>query len=756
MPDHSIRTALWHKLIETVVPTTRMGRLMLIGLLVWFISWTFSRGGTLFGSAWLKIIFDVGSVLAFIPLTYFLVKGVRWFVRHLLWRLRRRLVITYLLIGVLPLALVIALVALIGYAVIVQSSSDLVARQLDGYLEQSQAAAQAISRDLREAELSRLEANPLRRQLRSRAEALAPIFPGLTLTVRRGGDQPFTVSVTATSFEDEGRNHAFSRPELQDVDAAAPLPPWVSQRQDFHGLTFDEDATGGRQVSARHIIKLTDPAPLMLELSYPVGAELGKHLSHTTGLTVLPGQAVLRVHRSPSGDLVIEGASAVEMSLSSRGGEARVTREQRGREVEEALKGFPILMPITDWRTGRQLESDALFVDFSFLRLDQIFKRLDQFRTGSAIGELWLTLIASLGGVFLVLALMAVVSAVFLTRSITGAIHHLYQGTKRVEAGDLEHEIPIYGRDQLGALSRSFNQMTRSVRELLRVSAEKQRLDQEMRIAAEVQARLFPRAIPKTKALDLAPGICIPARAVSGDYYDFLEVAPGVIGLVVADVCGKGMSAALLMANLQANLRGQVQAYRDAYQARLRAAMAQAEAADEGNRQSLARLREQFLPQHPVKQVVERANRQIEASMMDATYVTLFYAEFDERTSVLRYTNAGHNPPLLLRSGHNGRSKIERLDCGGTVIGLFAEIEYEEATVELERGDVLAAFTDGLIEARSPQGQEFGEERVISLLHHYAHLPAIEIEHLILQAVKSWTGGAEQEDDLTLVLFKVN
>jgi sigma-B regulation protein RsbU (phosphoserine phosphatase) len=296
--------------------------------------------------------------------------------------------------------------------------------------------------------------------------------------------------------------------------------------------------------------------------------------------------------------------------------------------------------------------------------------------------------------------------------------------------------------------------MTRSVRELLRVSAEKQRLDQEMKIAAQVQARLFPRSLPQTAALDMAPGICIPARAVSGDYYDFLDVAPQAIGIVVADVCGKGMSAALLMSNLQANLRGQVQAYRDAYQSRLNTAAIAAEASESGNT-ALATYADLPLQAHPVKGLVERVNRQIEASILDASYITLFYAEFDEQTSTLRYTNAGHNPPLLVRRGSNGGAGVERLDCGGTVLGLFAEAQYEEAALKLGSGDLLAAFTDGLIEARNPQGDEFGEERLTSLLANYASLPAAEIERLILQSVKNWTGGAEQEDDLTLIIFKV-
>jgi HAMP domain-containing protein len=148
-------------------------------------------------------------------------------------------------------------------------------------------------------------------------------------------------------------------------------------------------------------------------------------------------------------------------------------------------------MPITDWETGARMESEALSVDPSFLRPGQIWGGVQRFKSGSFIGEVLFALISSLAVIFLLITLVAVGSAMFLTRSITGTVHNLYRGTQRIEAGDLEHEIPIRAGDQLSGLAVSFNQMTRSVRELLRVSAEKQRLDQEMLIAADVQARLF-------------------------------------------------------------------------------------------------------------------------------------------------------------------------------------------------------------------------------------------------------------------------
>ncbi|MBO0863174.1 MAG: PP2C family protein-serine/threonine phosphatase, partial [Chloracidobacterium sp.] len=383
---------------------------------------------------------------------------------------------------------------------------------------------------------------------------------------------------------------------------------------------------------------------------------------------------------------------------------------------------------------GDTRQNEALSVDPSFILPARIYQRIQQFKSGSAIGSAVVFGLGVLVVFFLLITLAAVIYAVVLTSSITGAVHYLYEGTMKIEAGDFDHEIPITGRDQLAGLTRSFNRMTVSIRELLRVSAEKQRLDQEMEIAAAVQARLFPRSIPRSERLDIAKGVCIPARSVSGDYYDLLDVAPGVIGIVVADVCGKGVSAALMMANLQANLRGQTRAYSDAYK-------------NSANPPGMAA--------NPARRVVERVNQQVADSMMEASFITLFYAEFDERTSTLRYANAGHNPPLLFRNGRNDGQAVRKLGVGGTVLGIFLDTEFEEEEVELRSGDTLVAFTDGLIEARSPLGEEFGEDRLIEVLLENAALPAAEIEKRILRAVEDWIADAEQEDDLTLVTFKI-
>ncbi|GEM_PF-1107064 len=725
------------ELIRSLAPITLMGKAMCVGIVVWFIDWVFVEGDRLFGSRLLKEIIDVASFLALIPLTWFLIKGAHWVGENLLWRLRRRLIVTYLLIGALPLLLVLLLVTLVLLAIVGQSSVNLVGRQLDGYLEQSQSAAQSLSGDLNRLEAESLRAGPkaeqLRRQLQESADSLSPIFPDLMLSVRRDSAEAFAITVRGRSSENNASNNVNGGNRSLVGDSAA--PQWLSQLlnagQEFHGLAVEEDATNQRRIYARHIIRLKQPDATIFQLSYPIGENLCAHLSHTTDLEVKPATA------------------SFPLVMTANGPQPDTARLENVGGFEGG--GLMIFKPITEWRTGERIENEALKVDPSFILPSRLYQRVQQFKSGSVLGS---AVVAGVGlsiAFFLLIALLAVISAIFLTRSITGAVHHLYEGTRRVEAGDFDHEIPITGRDQLGDLSKSFNQMTVSIRELLRVSAEKQRLDQEMKIAAAVQARLFPRSIPKSEKLEIAKGVCIPARAVSGDYYDLLDVAPGVIGIVVADVCGKGVSAALMMANLQANLRGQVQAYRDAYNYKMSLA-AQSESAD---KQSTLRSLDRGLRPHPVKRIVERVNQQVAESVMDASFITFFYAEFDEQHSTLRYTNAGHNPPLLVRAVEKGGGRVEKLDKGGTVLGLFCDVEYEEGELHLESGDALVAFTDGLVEARNPSGEEFGEERLIQTLLECGHLPAPNIEDRILRTVEDWTAEAEQEDDLTLVILKV-
>ncbi len=246
---------------------------------------------------------------------------------------------------------------------------------------------------------------------------------------------------------------------------------------------------------------------------------------------------------------------------------------------------------------------------------------------------------------------------------------------------------------------------------------EQERLRRDLALASEVQKRLFPEKAPDVRSAQLV-GYCLPARGVGGDYYDFLRIGSDELGVAFADVAGKGIAAALLMSFVQASLRS---------------------LADD--------------PAISLSQLIGKINRLLCASTGPNSYATFFYARLNETTRCLSYVNGGHNPPFLLRNPQTGG--IEELTTGGMIVGMFPLSQYEEGTVQLESGDVLMLFTDGVSEAHNPQEEEFGEARLKEVLTRYGHLPAEEMSTAILGELRGWMADAPQHDDLTFVLMKL-
>ena len=255
---------------------------------------------------------------------------------------------------------------------------------------------------------------------------------------------------------------------------------------------------------------------------------------------------------------------------------------------------------------------------------------------------------------------------------------------------------------------------------------EQEKLRRDVALAVEVQRRLLPEHPPAARVAAIT-ATSVPARSVGGDYYDFIEIGDNRIGLALADVAGKGVAAALIMAAVQASLR--------------------VIASEDGI---------------PLPQLVAKMNRFLYQSTSSASYATFFYAQLDERTRQLRYVNAGHNPPYLVRAvAHTADQQspalsIEELKTGGAVIGLLPHLSYEEATIDLQPGDVLIAFTDGVVEALNTNEEEFGEERLKDLIRRVAHLPVQEISTRISEELRRWISHAAQYDDLTFLVMKVN
>ena len=263
----------------------------------------------------------------------------------------------------------------------------------------------------------------------------------------------------------------------------------------------------------------------------------------------------------------------------------------------------------------------------------------------------------------------------------------------------------------------SFDQVSRAVEAQRRAAAEKQEADRraahELEIAMQVQARLFPQRLPQMRTLEYA-GACVQTRRVGGDYYDFLDLGRDRLGLIIGDIAGKGMPAALLMANLQANLRSQC-----------------ATAIDQPER---------FL---------QTVNRLFYESTADNAYATCFYSEFDDRASHLRYANCGHLPAVVLRRS----GEVERLEATAPVLGLFSAWECRTAELRLFPGDLLAIYTDGITEAFDAQYEEFGEGRLVETLQAHRELPAQDLIAAIYEDVRGFS-PQEQHDDMTLIVAR--
>jgi sigma-B regulation protein RsbU (phosphoserine phosphatase) len=259
-------------------------------------------------------------------------------------------------------------------------------------------------------------------------------------------------------------------------------------------------------------------------------------------------------------------------------------------------------------------------------------------------------------------------------------------------------------------------EITELAHSLAKEAAQRERNDREMEIAREVQQRLFPQRIPEIAGLGLA-GMCRPALGVGGDYYDFIELDDGRLGLAIGDVSGKGISAALLMASLRASLRGMTL---------------------DGPSDLAA--------------MMQRVNRLVYEASANNRYATFFFATYDPRTRELRYVNAGHNPPTLIRANNE---EILRLDAGGMVVGLLPQADYVEQLVILNPGDLLIAYTDGISEAMTIDDEEWGEERMLTAARRSQDGSAATILDAIFRSADEFTASAAQHDDMTLLIMKL-
>ena len=746
--------------------------------LIWILREMPGTHSRLFG----PIQFLIGIVLIVLafPLAWKLIR------KHLLWSLRSKLIVTYLLIGLAPVVLFVTLAGYSAYLAVGQFSIHLAETRMRRELEEmGMNNAQQANR------IARME-----RMIHARAgDTIGPPPPrprpqnsSTVVKVRRGLD-PLNLPRRLSRLRSKCSPRALRRwcrlPKLCLIRCAhgyirtrpcylmerlchpppdapvvavpqragaqlAPLglPAWAAdlQGKEFRYLVLDDGNLYLVAIDQRHIEGV---GVLSVVTSLPVDAALMDVVAEGLGRVRISG-------------VKVGSSQAARANRPIPGNDFHVIPVYGGVEPPPVAfydihVSFVSTLGTVDWETSQPARIPANIDVHSrpSLLYHQLF--------GSSLGGIFTNfhryVLTTLCIVFALIEALALWMAWRLFRALTASVHELYEATRRVDRGDFVQRIPaavISEQDQVGELAVSFNRMTGSLERLLIEQKEKERLQGELLIAQEVQANLFPHRAKDLPTLQIH-GICRPARSVSGDYYDFLvfhhqqkdgQGANGTakgresgVGIVLGDISGKGISAALLMATLHSAVR----AYR----------FASEDLVFSENSVAGLTVSREALPGDSGKlfespgRILSLLNRHLYRSTQPEKYATLFLAHYDAATAQLTYSNAGHLPPLVL--GLDG--KIRRLDCGGTVVGLMDGMRYEEGRIQMHSGDILVAYSDGVTEPENDFG-EFGEARLMEVIARYRDQPLHVISAQVMLALDTWIGDAEQPDDITLVLAR--
>jgi sigma-B regulation protein RsbU (phosphoserine phosphatase) len=676
---------------------TFAGRLLLAGVALKLVAWAGRLAqlqAGLFGAI------DTLGGLAILVSALSIGYRVYVLARHrLLWRVRRKLILSYIFIGVVPVLLVAIFFTLGGLLFFFNVSGFMLRNHVTSVVDGARFLAQAAAPTLDPASTpAQLTAGLVTRQ-----NAAAERYPLVSYALVPSDSRCASSDARAPAPK-------VAAGPWSHIDAPQDIPSWVPCTGFANLITYQTE--GGTAVAARAV-------------TWPPGL--------TSALVVdIPfGDALIREFHDEMG-ITIESYSIVEVvdrNLPSS------TSERRGRlvvgpvnlrlgEQAEPL-GWVAFLDYTDWKTGA---TSGLTVGFRMgptavyrYLSGPSFASLDNYN----LGQIFLILLAVIAGLFLIIQAVALVMGLSLARSITGSVHELFAGTERVRRGDFSHKIAIRSRDQLGELAGSFNSMTASIEGLLLEKAEKERLEQELKIARSIQMSLLPQGPLQMPGVSLS-GHCEPAREVGGDYYDFLPLDNDRLGILIADVAGKGTSAALYMAEL----KGLV----------------------------LSLSRHHVSP----RTMLIEANRIISKHLDARSFITMTYAVVDLRARTMTCSRAGHCP-LVYVPGPEAHSRAPQvLTPEGMVLGLQFDLGdtfdrlLEEVTLPLGRGDLFVLYTDGISEAMNEQGDCFGDQRLVDLAERNADLKSDALCERILSEVHSFAGDAAQHDDMTMVLIKIN
>ncbi len=625
------------------------------------------------------ILEGLGTLGLIVTLPYYLLKVIKSIKNQWLWKVRNKIIVSYAFVGIIPMVILVLLLWLTMRLVLGQ----LAALYLDSELQKVSAKLREANQEISlgyyqkagpgTAEAGRILEDEARKALNQLAGQLGPV----SWKVLQPGSAP-----GQGGLNDAGPRILKAIPEGPPPQNLKPIPNWALKG--FSGLVYDDGKLYFRSIGP---LKSSNTVYFSC-LQLPFSQDLIDRIRRETSLEL-------------SMPVPLVSGQDLDVSLSDF-----VTGGQ--------INYIGFIVPV-NWTTGQVSNQHA-----TALRVPLRTVYDHYFTETQTLGAYLIGVFTFLGSLFILVELISLLIAVAIARSITRTIHGLDEATSAIQQGNFEYRIKTRRRDQLETMAGSFNKMSESIVGLMQQVSEKQRLDKEIEIAREVQSKLFPQKLPSFKNFQLAAA-CLPARQVSGDYYDFIPLGANAFDVVIGDISGKGISAALLMASLQSSIRTII------------------------SYQTLGPNRDAS-----VAKSVSDVNRQLYQQTSPDKFATLVLSRFDTEKLTVTYCNAGHNPPLVI-SDHT----IRHLSKGGMVAGLFEDPEYDEETLQLDHSDMVVYYTDGIVEAENPKGEQYGEDRLAELLIANAFLTADDLQALIIDQLSCWVAGGDQRDDMTVVIVKM-
>src|SRR5262245_24228639 len=513
--------------------------------------------------------------------------------RRLLWRVRRKLIISYVFIGLFPAMLLVLFALLCGFLLFYHFSSYLVQSRLRALGEQARFVAQSTALEIQRAG-GRDVASIVARRQASAAEQ----YPGVSIAV-------VPVSDGCGGSRPTGKVPIVNAGPWAHVAPPLGVPPWIDCRG-FSGVFAYTRPAANASASA------SDTHLLVRGIGYPDSNPTG----YAVVVDLLVNDSIRQQLRAETG---VELKSVTDVSSSSRradtdarplaGSAPAAGREAAAPPAPGLLNSLPTLLEYRDWSTG----APGTLTVTTALKIGELYDRISaaEGTVGRTFAQGLLLVLFVIGALFLIIEVMSLIAGFALAKSLTGSVHELFTGTERVRQGDFTHKIAVKSDDQLGELAGSFNSMTASIEDLLRQAAEKKRLEEELRIAHEIQMSLLPQGPLQMSGLSVT-ALCVPAREVGGDYYDFLPLDDHRVGVLIADVSGKGTSAALYMAEL----KGVVLSLSETHSS--------------------------------PRELLVSVNRIIAQHLDARSFITMTYAVIDLRARTMTYARAGHTPLIYV------------------------------------------------------------------------------------------------------------